>query len=342
MNAVTALFFAAEETTEAVQIDPIVTEFSNMKVPVLSMVMMGLGSVILLAAIVAGVYFLFDRTDNWGMGLLAGLASYMIFCFLIFSGLQIGLNALPFTKDFVQNKPQQFTAMMTIFSGILSCLSVFLALKYVESQMAKRGQMMTIGVPLAIGIGMFLGSVLSNRQIMSGFQYIMVSSSVNKMGFDAAVTATVQSMVESGYELEEAKKTAIDSLYSMMSEPSASFFLNSFYFVVMGVLETSLAVLLFGEMTDRTEKKWTFIGYGGLMLATVPSLLNSLTSFPSWAGVLVTLAIAAAVGFFTVRQAGQDMPEELNTLSYSHRKNKGGGKGDGHKKKMPHIVMPDK
>ncbi len=341
MNILATLLKAAEETTAAVTIDPIVTEFSDLKMPVMSMIMMGLAAVVTLAVLIAGIYLLFDRTDNWGMALIAGLAAYMIFCYLLYMGIQIGLNALPFTQGFVQQNPKQMTIIMTILSGILASLAVYLALKYVSSQAMKRGQSMTIGTPLGVGIGMFAAAVLTNREIMTNLQYIMMSVSINKMGFDEAVTTTVQSMVENGYTLEEATKTATESLHSMMTEPSISFFLNSFYYILIGVLETMAAILVYGAMTEKLEEKWMFVGFGGLMLSIVPSILVSVTSFPSWAGVLVNCVITAAVAVITIKLAKQYMPEELHTLTYSHRRNRR-DKGDGEKKKMPHIVMPDK
>lgn len=342
MSGLMFVLRSAEETTEAVTIDPIVTEFSDLKVPVLSMVMMGLAAACILAALILGIYFLLDRTDNWGTGLLAGIAAYMVFCYLLYMGLQIGLNALPLTKDFVNDKPDQFTAMMTIFSGIFVCTAIILSLKYVNSQMSKRGQLMTIGTPLAVSVGMFTAMVLVNREMSTNIQYIFVSASVNKMGFDEAVTATVESMVNGGtYTLEEATKIATDSLHGLMTEPPISFFLNAIYYILMELLYASAAVLIFGEMDGRLERKWMFVGLGGVMLSIVPSILVTLTPFPNWAGVLVNLLITAAVVYITIKLVKQYMPEELKSLSYSHRRNRH-KKDDDKPQKMPKIVMPDK
>ena len=173
-------------------------------------------------------------------------------------------------------------------------------------------------------------------------QYIFVSASVNKMGFDEAVTATVQNMLSSGdYTLEEATKIATDSLHGLMTEPPVSFFLNSIYYILMGLLYASASVLVFGEMDGRLERKWMFLGLGGVMLSIVPSILVTLTSFPNWAGVLVNLLITAVVVYITIKLVKQYMPEELKSMSYSHRRNRH-KKDDDKPKKMPNIVMPDK
>ena len=101
------------------------------------------------------------------------------------------------------------------------------------------------------------------------------------------------------------------------------------------------AVLIFGEMDGRLERKWMFVGLGGVMLSIVPSILVTLTPFPNWAGVLVNLLITAAVVYITIKLVKQYMPEELKSLSYSHRRNRH-KKDDDKPQKMPKIVMPDK
>jgi len=44
----------------------------------------------------------------------------------------------------------------------------------------------------------------------------------------------------------------------------------------------------------------------------------------------------------TYRLAKENMPEDLKSLTYSHRRHNRRRKDDDKPKKMPHIVMPDK
>ena len=343
---ITAILRTAAESTEGITIDPIVTGYGDLKIPVLSIIMMGVASVLLLGAMVFGFLVIINRTDNWGTGLLAGIGSYLIFCYLIYMLLQLGLNTLPFTKETVQSNPEQFTSIMTILSGLLVCVAIFLALKYTFNQAMKRGKQVTIGAPLAVGVGMFTAAALLNHEISTTVQYMAMCISINQMGFDAAVTATVQSMVSGGeYALEEATKLAVDSILSVVNEPSLGFLMNALYYISIGVLETASAVLVYGYMNEKLEQKWIFVGFGGLMLSVIPNVLATLVGLPNAASVSMIVVIAAAVAFATIRLAKKYMPEDVKSLGYNHRKSSGSGGFGGDRKdktppKMPHIVMP--
>ena len=341
MNGLVNLLGAVAETTAAVEIDPIITGYGDMKIPVITMVMIGLGAALLLAGIIAGFYFIFDRTDNWGTALLAGIAGYLLFNYVLYMGIQFAINAIPFTKDFPQNNPTSYTASMTVMSAILAGLAIYLSMKYVMNTAMKRGQSVTIGVPLALGLGLYVGAVLTSREISNSIQYILVSVQVNKLGFDESVTATVQAMMESGeYTLEDAAKLATDSLKQFIEEPAINFLLNQLYDIVVGILETAVAVLFYGAMTEQTDRKYILIGGGFVLLSIVPALLTSLTSIPDWAGFAINTVIAAAAVYLAIKVLKEQMPEDLRSLTYSHRKHKKKD-DDGKPKKMPHIVMPD-
>ena len=339
MNGLMTVFCAAQETTAAIEIDPIVTAYSDLKIPVLSMVMMGLSAAILLGALILCFVMLFNRTENWGTGLISGMAGYLLICYALYMGIQVALNAIPFTKGFVQNQPDHYTVLITVLSGLLVCLAVFATMKYVSNMMMKRAQMMTIGTALAVGVGMFGASVIISKEMMNSIQYIVVATSINKMGFDPAVTTTVASMMENGYEKEEAIKLATDSLLSMINEPSISFLLNGTYYILMAVLQICAAVLVYGVMKGTLDNKWQILGYSGLLLSIIPSVLSNVTGIPGWVAFLINLTLSGVVLFLTVKAVKTYMPDDFQSLTYNHRKKK--VKEDAEKrKKMPHIEMP--
>ncbi len=350
MSGLSILVRAAEGTTEAaVDLETVATEFSGLKVPIINMVMMGLSTVLLFVAVGFCIYYLVDRTDNWGFGLIAGVAGYLLFCSFLFALIQIGLSYLPLTKDYVNNpdNARQYGAIMAVVSVLLNCVGILLALKYVSSQMMKRGQTMTIGTPLAIGAGTLVAIMLTGGVLRNTVSLILASVGVNQMGFDEAVTTMAENLINNGqYTIEQvdlARAEATDYLHSFMMQPSFTWLLSGFvYYILFGLINACFAVILFGKMNERLENKWVLAAVGMMILYMIPHALTSYLVISNWAAVLIDLAVTAAAVYLTFRLVKEYMPDELKSLTYSHRKNRNKKKDDDKPKKMPHIVMPDK
>ena len=349
MNALSILVRAAETTAEAASetaaeaaatVYP--TAFTDLKVPMINMIFMGVAGVLILAALILGVYFLLDRTENWGLGLLAGLAAYMLFDHFLILGVQFLLGWIPFTRNYVEAHPTQISVFMLLLSAGLTCLGIFLAMKYAESQQMKRGMPLSIGLPIAVGIGTLIGLVLVNHLIQLHFSYIMMSYSVNANGFDVTAAPYIENLINQGTPREEAVETIAESLSFLGTSPFILFILDALYYIMLTLLHVCAAVLIYAEQQDLIERKWVFVGYGGMMLTTIPGILNTFTTLPNWVGSLAVMLISAAVAVITYRLAKENMPEDLKSLTYSHRRHNRRRKDDDKPKKMPHIVMPDK
>jgi len=322
---------AAVSTQEALVV---ATEYADTKIPVITMVMVSLGILLVVAASIAGLVYVVKRFKNWGPGLISGIIAQLLFGFLLYVAILFGLTKIPAFVTWSEEHADTYTIFQYLLSMTLSLLGILLGILYAVSSGKKKMIDMNAGIPLAFGVAFLFSSLMEGQQLTYPIEFVMICISVNKMGFDPAVA----SLIESGLTQEE----AVASILELVNANWVTYICENLAAICHAVVNTCTAVLFFGAVTERMEKKW--MGFSILLniLLWIPGLLGAYADLSSPVLLEIQIVLAAVVVYFTVKQIRADMPDDWKimtgkgTIQMESKRKK-----NAEPPKMPKIKMPD-
>ena len=324
------LILRTEESVEST-IEPIVTEYSDVTIPVLTIVMIAVGALLIIAAVVAAFLIIKKHGRNWGLMLLTGLASYLIINYMISSLLMFGVQKIPGAAEYMEANPIPTSLISLLVSLILEFLSIFLGLKYGFNLYAKRNLSMDLPSVLMFGLAFLVGAVLISKQLTYSLEYILFSTQINKMGFDPAVT----SMVQNGADQDEAMNTIL----TIARQNSFGYLFDSLSYITRGIADTCAAVIMYGVMSEKLEKKHYVTAGVILFTVFIPGLMGVIFGDEGVAlRFAVCLVYAAGAVFVTWKLLSNHMQEDLARMKVIVEPPLKRKKEE--PKKMPKINMP--
>ena len=333
------LFFASQETvTEAGEL--VTTEYTNLKVPMGTLVFLVIGMVLLLAVVIAGFILIKRHCVNWGFAIMSGAAAFMLFSYIVYNAVFIGLGLIPGVREQLSGSGTLILILFLVFCTICDFLTVFLGMKYVANTNAKRDMYYDLGTPAIFALAIFTVSILleipnslTSAPLSGFFNFFTLFTTVNTVGFDPFVTNLVQNGVNQAEIVEQLAGYMTQSLWSYVFE--VVFAISRLAFFLCST------VLMYGVIREKLEKK-----YIGLMAALIfISLLPKELAYHGLNIIIcmaLSIVLAAAAFYYTLRIVKEKMPEELDRVSRkidnsSSSRRRG---GQDRNKPMPKIVMP--
>jgi len=319
---------AVVESSEAVNV---VTEYSSTKVPVITMVMVAVSILLVIAAAIAGFIYVVKHFQNWGTGVISGVLAQLLFCFLIYVLIMFGLSKLEAWSTWSAENEDGANLVAYLISMFLNLSAVLLGVMYAVNSARRKSLPVNVGLALGFAAAFLVSSLMEGQQITYPFQYIMISMSVNDMGFDAAVA----SMMEGGIAEEE----AIGYLLQLCRTDWVNYLCEDLSVLLSAVANACGAVLFCGLFDDRLDSKWYGYAIGGMLLFWVPGLLSGVLNISSPVLTALMLLVDAAFIYVTYKALAKEMPEDWQLM-------KAKGSRIVHEKKkeeppkMPKINMP--
>ncbi len=321
---------AVTDATEAVEV--IHTPYSDMTIPLISIIAVGVGIAILLAAMIVGVILIRRRTRNFGYSVLTGIAAYITFCYLFYVAIFFLLGKIGSVKAFFDANPETSALIQLIAGLILEALAIFVGVLVIRKLNGRSGRKTDISVALGFGLAFFIATLIVNNVLTTNFEYILACVSINRMGFDEAVTLMVQNGLT-----EEA---AIESVYGMCVQPWYLYLVDGLSYVIKAVLLLSVTIIVYGVQTRQLSKYFYFAAFGLEIVYYVPGLFKSETTAAGLIRFGTSLLIAAYAFRLAVRLTKRYMPMDYRILKRAEKPEK--PKDDNKpQEKMPKIVMPD-
>ena len=327
MPFVKALLAAETETLPA--IDPIVTEYSDVKVPAGLFIMLALMAVILIAVAVVSFIYINRHGTNYAQSITLALLSYIGLNYFVYSLALFGLQYIPGVMDFAAAHARTMQMLTLIFAMAMELLAMYLAVRLSVRASRKRSYYIDICTALMIGLVFYLAAIFISRHLSFTFEYFFYGLTINRLGFDQAVTE----MVQAGANKDE----AIASILELAEQNPWDYFWDSLIFILTGIQQTAAAIVLYGVFTDQLEKKWMLLSAGFIVSTYAASAVSIIFFAPVLVRFLILLVISAATLYITWRILKGPMSREIYTLT--HRKQKEPPKDD-KPAKMPTIVMP--
>jgi len=323
------LFLGTEPETLPT-IEPIVTEYSDVTIPISLLVIFVVMAVVLLAAVVVAFIFIKNRGTNFGQSIMFALLFYLGINYFVFNLSLYGLQMLPGVADFAKAHNRTMQLFMLFWEMLLSMVSMYLGLRYAVRQSRKRAYYIDICTALIYGLVFYTAALFVSRHLVFSIEYTIYGGYINSVGFDAAVT----SMVQNGAKQDEAIATILD--FARQKPIDHVFY--SLNFILTGIQQTTAAVVLYGLFTDQLEKRWLLGAaaiYAGAYLGPAVSVIFKA---PVFVNTLVSLAANAAAVYVVWRLLNGPMSKEMYTLT--HKKVKEEKQKPDEPEKMPTIVMP--
>ena len=340
------IFFFSEETTTAAgeslteASELITTEYSNLTVPTLTLVIQVVFMVLLIAVIIAGFILVKRHCVNWGYSIMTGAAAYMLFSLVVYYLVFIGISLIPGGRDKLSTDQTFYVLVAFIVGLICDCLSVYLGMMYVVAQNRKRDAYYDLGTPaifaLAIyAVSLFIGipnSLLPASLSSSGgglFYFFSLFSTVNTVGFDTLINNLAQNGVSSA--------DAIEWLAACINQSAWTYVFEGFFVISRFVFFLCSSVIAYGALREKLEKKYLGLIAAFIFLSLLPMVLASF-GLHTIICLAMSVVFAAAAFYYTLRIVKQQMPEELERVSHKIENNN--KRNQNKNKPMPKIVMP--
>ena len=323
---------AAAETAEA-----ITTEYAGVTVPVFNIIMEALALVLLIGAAIAAVLVIRKHVKDRMLPFVSALIFYLVFVYVGVQLLYFGLNFWASKSTFWEGKEQLVQLIALIATVIFNALTLVVGMLYWRRSCRRDHRQMSLGSAFAFGLAFYVGSLFTGGFIGQLFQMVMNSRYINSMGFDAVVNSYLQ---QEGADQE----TVIKGLLDLASDNAMRYvglLLQAFIIIFEGVAFMASAAIFWGALSEKLEKKWYAVAIALNVLVFAPSFVSvTVGEFDGYVYVALAYALAlAAVGVFLVlKLAKNHMPEELEMLKFSRRKQKEAEERA--KNKIPKIVMP--
>lgn len=323
---------AAAEVTGVGNAVTVTTEYAGTKVPAVTMIMVSFSVLLILVVGIVGIVYAVKRFKNWGPGLISGIIAQLLFCFLLYVAVMFGISKIPGGENLAVDRPLWYCVLEYCITMVMTVLGVYLGIRYAVSTGKKRAMSMNVGLPLTFGAAFLLASLMEGETLTYPIQYIMISLSVNKIGFDPAVA----SMVEGGVEEEQ----AIAALLELVNANWFAYFCECMSIICSAVVNTCAAMIFYGVYDDKLQKKWLAYAFGGFLVFWIPGLINQIVKLPTVLILILMLVITAGMIWFTRKAVSEEMPREWEALvskapASTHSKKKE------EPPKMPKIKMPD-
>ena len=329
-NAASVSESAAEQGVQ------LVTEYADLKVPVINIIMEGLTLILFIAALVVAAVWIFNHVRNFALPFVCGIVFYLVFVYVLVQLVVLGLN-------FLLSKNEALTAHVTLLENLVQVLSMLcgvasmvLGMLYWRRSSRKNGSEMTLGGAIAFGAAFYAGILLTSGNLSRIFQMITTSRAVNADGFDAVLTAMV--------EIQGDQQGATEALLALCSDKTIDFVnlpLNALIVILEGVTYTAASVIFFAALTDRVDRKYMIASIAAHLLVFAPSVLLFFTedTYPLfYIRIAYTALVALASVLLAVYLSKTYMADEVHALAYTRKKQK--QEEEAKKNKIPHIVMP--
>jgi len=242
----------------------------------------------------------------------------------------IGVNSID--VDAATERTTGFRILEYCITMVLTISGVYAGIRYAVASGRKKMMDMNVGLPLAFGAAFLIASLMEGDTITYPFQYIMISLSVNQMGFDPAAA----SMIEGGLTEEQ----AVEALLQLANADWFAYLCESLSIICSAVVNTCAAVIFFGVYEEKLQKSWLAYAFGGYLVFWIPGLINLIVTLPTVVILVVMLVLTAAVLYFTKKALTSEMPEAWAAM-ISKPQSARPNKKTAEPPKMPKIKMPD-
>ena len=320
-----------DATQAAIDTEALVEKYGNLKVPQLTMIMMGVIIVALIAVIIIGFVYIHRHFPDYANAIFIGVLSELIFGYLIYGGSTFLLSKVDAVNTFMTNHETAYNAILVILSVILDSLAVILGMKYLFKYNEKRNVRTNIGAAFTFGLAMYTAAIMTGQQLTFAFEYIMYGTMMNNLGLD---TAIYQMMVNGVTE-----KDAVDSVNALINTSWLKFLWEGCSYVLKALVKTCAAVIMYGIYKEKLERKLLYAGIGMIAAYFIPTLLNLLLKAPGALCIVLTVLITIGAVVLTAVLIHKHMPEDEEDIKRKPLKKK--HYTDNSQQKMPKIVMPD-
>ena len=319
----------AADTAEEITV---VTQYSDTRMPILSMIFLGLGILILLAVTIAGFLLLRKNFKNWGYALIAGFTAYLLFGYLVYMLAQVGLSKIPGIEDWAAANEKGYTMILLVISVILECLGVYLGMLYQVRNSEKKNLGLDIGSAIGFSLAYFTAAYVAAKQLSYSFEYILVGNTVNTSGFDTVIS----SLVSAGNTEED----SVEVLLALCTQPAVNYLYEAIHYILLGVVTLLASVVFYGCMTEKLEKKW--YAYGVLLTVCfgVPNVISTWAELSTTLNLVLCILILGAFAYILWYFKKDYLKEELEGIRAARDERNKRAYQEKHKK-MPTIKMPD-
>jgi len=344
----TGILWAEVSTTlaETIPETAAASEYANVTVPAVNIILEGACIVLLLGVIVAGIILLRNHVREWLFPFGIGLVFNLVFQYMLFNqrfGLLIlGFGWLHANVPFLKDQLTLLNIVLTVLEIGCAILTVILGMGYWKKSVSRDGRKMSLGGAIAFGFSFYVVSLFCTGYLLEFYNMISQSRLINASGFDAVL----KSVLDAAGDLTAAEQARYTEALLSLADSSPKIFiqglLQCFCLVFEGMAPLAASVLHYGVLSGKLEHKWHIAGIALHVLVFLPALVvYILDGFDGFIYVNLgyTLVLALVSVFVVIYVSKTYMPDEWKALGYTRKKQKKDEERE--KNKIPKIVMPN-
>ena len=340
MNAFLKLIFSeaagATEATVAPEPITVVTEFSDLKIPALNIILAVAGAIILIAALIAAIALLKDRAGMmWIQALLYGISAFLVSTIIFPSLLGLILSLIPGAAEWMDTRPELQNFVAIAIQMVAVPVVIFVGMLLLKKMVEKRHWQLSLENAAVFGASSFLVALLTNSQLMFFIQYTTYALTLNAQGFDSFVSSYLTAFPEA--TVEEAIAMVKDTFVNV---DTSMFVINSLYYVLQTIVHMAAAAAVFGVYTGKLPKAWIAYGILAPVLFLTPNAIFGFFDVPAWLPFVVTIVVSAVECFIMYKVLSDTLSEDWKKFNEKKPYSEAQKKRE-EKPKMPKIVMPN-
>ena len=216
------------------------------------------------------------------MGLLVGIAAYMIF-FYFAGNTVVNLLFSTLLKDYVETK-----AVIAVVLGLVMSLVPMFGRLLIMQLMAKR--MDKVSDALSVGVGIMMTDAF--LYMIDLLMVIVSCNTINKMGIE-----TVLSNAETQEEFTE----TLESIFEMINYKASDFLYIGITAIAFMVFHLAVTIIIFAVYQKKESKGWYVFSFGAFFMMQLFNYMASYNVVAAPVKILMLILFAAGTVFFALK-----------------------------------------
>lgn len=318
-----------------------VSQYADLKVPVVNIVLEGLALILLVGAVVAGILLLRNHVRQWLYPFGIGLVFHLVFRYTLFNQrfglMRILFGFLAAKVPFLQGQDTLLSIILSVLDVAATILAVFLALAYWKKAVLKDHRPFSLGGAIALGFSAYVVNLIASGYLSQFYGMITNSQMINMNGFDSVLQSYLSQT--NGLDREE----IIEQLTQLTDSNVwifIKYLLGALVLIFEGFVPIAVSVLRYGVMSEQLKKKWNYAAVALPVLSIALPLVQTFTDFDFFAYIAIgySVLVAAVSVWLVIYLSKKYMEKEWSRMGYTRKMQK--QDEEKAKNKMPKIEMP--
>lgn len=311
-----------------------VREAVSISVPTVNMIVEIVSVLIMFGVGIAALIVIHDHVRDWLYPAVVGFLFYMTLVYIMEQSAKIGFSFFASKNEWAAAHLDWFTGPILFLVVLGNVLALTVGMLYWRKQAMKTARPFALGGAIAFGFSFYLAAVFTNGALSQSLQMFTNSLYINEAGMSETISAYIEQGVDAA--------TAEDALMKLtdLGHVVLTTLVPALTTVLSGITAVAAAVLFYGVLDGSLKKRWTLAVIGLTVLPYLPSIVALFTSGDVLGYVFFAydILLAAGAALLAVQVLRKQMPDDLDSLAYSRRKEK--REKEKAAKKMPKIEMP--